>query len=89
MGCMKTCRHAVIPALALFGVARYCNSGVVLVTSDLHACSDALWAYPLGTVLAVADVPLTVASAGIVVVAQGAIATYRALVPAEEKQAEN
>ena len=71
------------------GDARYCHNGVVLVTSDLHACSNALWAYPLGTVLAVADVPLTVASAGIVVVAQGAIATYRAIAPAKEKQAEN
>ena len=71
------------------GVARYCNNGVVLVTSDLHACSDALWAYPLGTVLAVADVPLTVAWDGIVVVVQGAMATYRAIVPAKEKQAEN
>ena len=69
--------------------ARYCHNGVVLVTSDLHACSDALWAYPLGTVLAVADVPLTVAWDGIVVVAQGAIATYRAIAPAKEKQAEN
>ena len=68
---------------------RYCTEGVVLVTSDLHACSDALWAYPLGTVLAVADVPLTVAWDGIVVVAQSAIATYRAIVPAEKRQAGN
>lgn len=43
------------------GDRRYCAEGVVLVTSDLHACSDALWAYPLGAVLAVADVPLTAA----------------------------
>ena len=71
------------------GVARYCHNGVVLVTSDLHACPDALWAYPLGTVLAVADVPLTVAWDGIVVVVQGAMATYRAIVPAEKKQAGN
>ena len=71
------------------GEARYCNNGVVMVTSDLHACSDALWAYPLGTVLAVADMPLTIAWDSIVVVAQGAIATYRAIVPAKEKQAEN
>ena len=71
------------------GVARYCRNGVVLVTSDLHACPEALWAYPLGTVLAVADVPLTVAWDGIVVVVQGAIATYRAIVPAEKRQAEN
>ena len=71
------------------GATRYCHNGVVLVTSDLHACSNALWAYPLGTVLAVADVPLTVAWDGIVVVVQGAMATYRAIVPAKEKQAEN
>ena len=70
-------------------VARYCHNGVVLVTSGLRACSDALWAYPLGTVLAVADVPLTVAWDGIVVVVQGAMATYRAIVPAKEKQAGN
>lgn len=68
---------------------RCCADGVVLVTSDLHACSDALWAYPLGAVLAVADVPLTAAFDSIVVVAQGAIATYRAIVPAEKQQAEN
>ncbi|MBQ2814946.1 MAG: hypothetical protein IJE66_08100 [Akkermansia sp.] len=53
-----------------------CGQGAVLVLTDLQAGPHALWAYPLGTVLAVADMPLTVALHGIAAVAIPVVSTY-------------
>lgn len=65
------------------GESRACRDGVVLVTSDLHAGADALWAYPLGAVLAVADVPMTAAFAGGAAVVLGATQLYEVVKPSE------
>lgn len=53
-----------------------CSQGALLVLTDLQAGPHALWAYPLGSALAVADVPLTVALHGIVAVAIPVVSTY-------------
>ncbi|MDO4954788.1 MAG: hypothetical protein Q4E43_06585 [Akkermansia sp.] len=53
-----------------------CAEGVILVTSPLHATSNALWAYPLGSAAAVADVPLTAVAIGAAIISGGAYAVY-------------
>ena len=72
---------------------RYCAGGMILVTSDLHTTSDALWAYPLGSAAAVADVPLTAVAIGAAIVSSGAYAVYDCFQshssPASQKQPEN
>ncbi|MBQ8516014.1 MAG: hypothetical protein IJ498_00370 [Akkermansia sp.] len=53
-----------------------CNKGIILVSHDLQANAHALWAYPLGSVLTVADAPLTVALHGLFAVAVPVVYTY-------------
>lgn len=52
------------------------RSGVLLEHSELQAGPHALWAYPLGTVLAVADVPLTVVWHGVAFAALPVVYAY-------------